>query len=57
MKWLDGITDSMDMSLIKLSAIVKDSNAWRAAAHGVTKSSKGSVTEQHNNKAWVVDLY
>ena len=48
MRWLDSITDSMDMNLSKLWEVVVDRGAWHAAVHGVAKS----WTELSNNKNW-----
>ena len=46
MRWLDGISDSIDRSLSKLRETVKDRETWRAAVHGITKSSPDLVNEQ-----------
>ena len=56
MRWLDGIIDSVDLSLSKLWGTVRDREAWRAAVHGVTKSWTDWVTEQQQITIYISEV-
>ena len=56
MRWLDNVTDSMDMILSKLWEIVKDRAIWHTAVHGVTKLRHNLVTEQQHVKKNIISF-